>query len=62
MRIDSVPPADILVDGKQLGHTPVVLTTTPGKHRVTYVIGADRYTYPVTVKAGETETLSKDLQ
>ena len=62
VRIDSVPPADILLDTRPVGHTPVVLTTTPGKHRVTYVIGADRYTYPVNVKAGETETLSKDLQ
>ena len=62
VRIDSVPASDILVDGKPVGHSPVVVTIAPGKHKVTYVIGADRYTYPVTVKAGETETLSKDLQ
>lgn len=62
MRIESIPAADILLDTKPVGHTPVLITTTPGKHRVTFVIGADRYTYPVNVKAGETETLSKDLQ
>jgi hypothetical protein len=28
---------------------------------VTFVIGGDRFTYPVTIKAGETETISKDL-
>lgn len=62
IRIDSVPQADILLDSKPVGHTPLVLTAAPGKHKVTYVIAGDRFTYSVTVKAGETETLSKDLQ
>ena len=62
LRIDGVPPADILLDGKPVGHTPLVLTATPGKHKVTYVVAGDRFTYNVIVKAGETETLSKDLQ
>ncbi|HSN30472.1 MAG TPA: PEGA domain-containing protein [Kofleriaceae bacterium] len=63
VRIDSVPPAMILLDGTDLGRrTPDIVTTQPGKHKVTYVIGHDRYTFPVTVNAGETETLSKTLQ
>jgi len=41
------------------GHT---LSLPPGKHKVTFVIGEDRFTYPVMVKAGATETMSKDLQ
>lgn len=62
VRIDSIPQAKILFDGVDAGTTPVLLKAAPGKHKVTYVIGGDRYTYPVTVKAGYTETLSKDLQ
>lgn len=62
VRIDSVPQAKVLFDGVDSGTTPVLLKALPGKHKVTYVIGGDRYTYPVTVKAGYTETLSKDLQ
>ena len=38
------------------------LALTPGKHKVTFVIRDDRFTYPVTIKQGSTETMSKDLQ
>lgn len=62
VRIDSVPPARVLLDGKEFGHTPLVLNAPPGTYKVTYVVGDDRYTWPVTVKAGETETLSKTLR
>ena len=52
--------ADIL-----LGAAPPAgqtLSLAPGKHKVTFVIGDDRFTYPVVIKAGVTETMSKDLQ
>ena len=63
LHIDCVPQAQILIDGAPTGKTtPVNLTLTPGKHKVTYVIGADRFTYPVTLRAGETESVSKDLR
>jgi tetratricopeptide (TPR) repeat protein len=62
VRIDCIPQARVLFDGVESGTTPVLVKALPGKHKVTYVIGQDRYTYPVTVKAGYTETLSKDLQ
>jgi len=62
VRIDSVPQAKIIFDGVDSGTTPVLIKALPGKHKVTYVIGQDRFTYSVTVKAGYTETLSKDLQ
>jgi len=62
VRIDSIPQANVLFDGVESGTTPVLLKATPGKHKVTFVVGQDRFTYPVTVKAGETETLSKHLQ
>jgi len=62
----SKPQAKILVDGVETGmKTPInghALQLAPGKHKVTFVIGDDRFTYPVTIKAGATESLSKDLQ
>jgi hypothetical protein len=62
VRIECVPQAKILLDGVEAGTTPALVKATPGKHKVTFVVGQDRFTYPVTVKAGVTETLSKDLQ
>jgi serine/threonine protein kinase len=66
LQVFSKPPAKILVDGVDSGlKTPIsghTLALTPGKHKVTFVIGDDRFTYPVTIKQGSTETMSKDLQ
>ena len=66
LQVFSKPAAKILVDGVESGmKTPIsghTLSLTPGKHKVTFVIGDDRFTYPVTIKAGSTETMSKDLQ
>lgn len=62
----SRPPAKIEVDGRDTGLiTPVTgqqLPLTPGRHKVTFLVGADRYTYVVNVRSGETQTMSKDLQ
>jgi hypothetical protein len=56
----------VLVDNVDTGFTtPVMghmLKLTPGKHKITLVIGGDRFTYPVVIKAGVTETMSKDLR
>jgi len=66
LQVFSKPVAKILVDGVDSGmKTPIsghTLALTPGKHKVTFVIGDDRFTYPVTIKQGSTETMSKDLQ
>ncbi len=66
LQVYSKPSAKVSVDGKDTGmSTPVTgtkLALTPGKHKVTFVIGNDKHTFPVTIKAGETATLSKDLQ
>jgi tetratricopeptide (TPR) repeat protein len=62
VKISCDPTAHIMIDGKDTGQTtPASFELAPGKHKVTFVIGGDRFTYPVTIKAGETETLSKDL-
>ena len=41
-----------------VGHT---LPVTPGAHKVSFEIGADKYGFRVTVKAGEVTTLTKDF-
>jgi len=66
LQIMSKPAARILIDGVDTKLvTPVTgrqLPLSPGKHKVTFVIDDDRFTYPVVIKAGSTETMSKDLQ
>jgi hypothetical protein len=58
--------AKILVDGVDSGLTTPIkgkkLALTPGKHKITYVIGDDRFTYPVNIQPGKTELMSKDLR
>jgi eukaryotic-like serine/threonine-protein kinase len=66
LAITSKPTAHILVDGVDSGlSTPIsgkALSMAPGKHKITFVMGDDRYTFPVTIVAGKTEQLDKDLQ
>jgi serine/threonine protein kinase len=55
--------AEVLVDGIDTHHTtPVTVSITPGKHRVTFVVGADRFTYSIDAGVGETVELDKDLR
>jgi len=64
--IDKPDAGAILVDGVDSGlKTPIsghALALTPGKHKITFVIGDDRFTYPTMIKAGFTERMSTDLQ
>jgi len=66
LQVQSKPAAKIFVDGKDTGlTTPITgiqLPLAPGKHKITFLVGADRYAYPVTIQSGELETMSKDLQ
>ena len=56
-------PAEVYIDGADTGKkTPVELAVTPGKHKITFEVGSDRYTYAVTVDAGQTATVSKTLR
>jgi serine/threonine protein kinase len=59
------PPAKILVDGVATGlTTPITghaLPLTPGPHKVTFEIGADKYSFRVSVEAGKVSTLTKDF-
>jgi len=66
LELSSKPSAKILIDGEDTGFTTPIsgkkMALAPGKHKVTFVIGIDRFTYPVVIKAGETTSMSKDLQ
>jgi hypothetical protein len=63
VEIQSDPPANIFIDGKDTGKTtPVTLDLAPGKHKVTFVVGIDRFTYPVAVQAGQKQAIVKDLR
>ncbi len=66
LEVFSKPAAKILIDGVDTGLTTPIkgkaLALTPGKHKVTFVIGSDRYTYFVVTKSGQTDTMTKDLQ
>jgi hypothetical protein len=65
LHVFSKPSAKVLVDGNETGlSTPITgrsIALTPGRHKVTFVIGGDKFTYAVNIKAGATEVLSKDL-
>jgi hypothetical protein len=62
LRVMSTPAAKVLVDNVAIGATPLTAQLAPGTHRVTFMIGGDKYTFSVVVKDGETVTLSKDLR
>jgi len=66
LQVFSKPAAKILIDGNDTGFkTPISgnkLALAPGKHKITFVIGDDKFTYPVLIKAGATESITKDLQ
>jgi tRNA A-37 threonylcarbamoyl transferase component Bud32/outer membrane biosynthesis protein TonB len=63
--ISCTPQARIWVYGKDTGlSTPIIghtLPLMPGKHRVTFSVDGEKFTFPITVKAGETVPLHKDL-
>ncbi|MGE3459969.1 MAG: protein kinase [Kofleriaceae bacterium] len=66
LQIYSKPSARIFIDDKDTGmSTPITgkkLAVEPGTRRVQFVIGKDKFTFKVDVKAGAIETLNKDLQ
>jgi len=62
----TTPWARVFIDGKDTGKmTPIAprarIALTPGTHKVTFVVGAERFSYSVDVAAGETLRLKKDL-
>jgi hypothetical protein len=61
LHADCASTAKVLIDGAQVGTSPYVGPIPVGEHRVTFVVGPDKYTFRVHVKKGETVSLIKDL-
>jgi len=64
LTVSSKPSAKISVDGVDTGmSTPTgKIQLTPGRHKVTFMVGDDKFTFAVNIKAGETTSLNKELQ
>jgi hypothetical protein len=64
LQLSSKPAAKVLIDGVDTGKTTPIssLEVSPGRHKVTFVVGGDRFTYSVEIAAGETVKMFKDLQ
>ena len=62
LRIQSNPPAKVFVDGLAIGTTPALVKVAPGKHKLTFQVGDDKFTYTTAVEAGKTVTIAKDLR
>ena len=66
LHVLSTPVTHIYIDGIDTGlSTPITgdqLKLAPGPHKVTMEIDHNRYSWPVTIEAKKTVTLSKDLR
>ena len=63
---NTVPWARVWIDGKDTGRsTPIAkrsrLELSPGKHKVTFVFGKQKFPYSVTIAPGKTAKLVEDL-
>ncbi len=63
---NTVPWARVWIDGKDTGRsTPIAkrsrLELPPGKHRVLFVFGKQKFPFAVTIEAGKTSKLVEDL-
>jgi hypothetical protein len=61
LQINSVPPARVFIDGKEVGTTPLDLALPPGRHTVKLEAGGKSHVHAVEIKEGQTVTLDKDL-
>ena len=64
LRVNSEPWARVTIDGdaSTTTDTPAKFELKPGKHKVMFQVGNDKYTFSVTIKAGQVTTMTKDLQ
>jgi hypothetical protein len=61
LKLASKPSAAVQIDGVDAGTTPVTKKIAVGKHKVTFVIDGNKYTFAVHVKANEVTSLVKDF-
>jgi serine/threonine-protein kinase len=58
LNCNSIPPSQVIVDGRQLGTTPISgIEVAPGTHAVVFVSGEGRKARSVSVKPGETKAV-----
>jgi hypothetical protein len=65
LHIESVPPADVMLDEKTLGQTPLdAVEVEPGEHLLTFSSKKPKLTQTqkITVTEGETRTLQVKLK
>jgi hypothetical protein len=58
LHINSVPPANVAIDGRPLGMTPKIVRLSPGSHRVALIGPGGRRSQTVNVGAGQTASVS----
>jgi PEGA domain-containing protein len=58
LSVNAQPWAEVWVDGKSWGQTPVELELPPGKHKVALVYEGQKITQTVTIGAGRVEHLT----
>lgn len=63
LALKSNPAAKVLIDGKDTGQTTPIrgMALAPGTHEVTFVAGTAKQTFEVSIEAGKTTTVSKQL-
>ena len=62
----TTPWAKVLIDGKDSGKmTPIAprakIKLEAGKHKVTFVVGRESWSYTISINPGETTKITKDL-
>jgi hypothetical protein len=63
---DTIPPARVLIDGKDTGlTTPITakdrIPLAAGQHRVSFIVGSQSIDVPVMIEAGKNKQLRRDL-
>nr|HEX4314881.1 hypothetical protein [Kofleriaceae bacterium] len=61
LRVECDPVAHVAIDGTVVGDTPWSGHLPAGKHKVTYQIGLDRYSFWATIRPDETVTMTKSF-
>ncbi len=62
----TTPWARVWIDGKDTGKTTPIaprakIPLSPGKHKVTFVVGTEKFSYPVVIEPGAVKKLRKEL-
>lgn len=63
VHVQTKPVTHIAIDSQDTQQsTPADFVLPAGKHKITVEVNGDKYTYPLTIRPGETTTFEKDLE